>query len=470
MAKESNTNTPKTVTKKHLAKMEKEQRQNKILLIGIIAVVVVIVGLIVAGVLNNSMVFKNGRTVAKVGDEKITVEQFVHRVSYDRYQLINTYVQYASSYFASFFQDQLLQVQDELDNYVQFGSNSLDTMINEAALVQKAKSMGITVSDEEVEAEIQSNLAYYPNGTPTPTAETPTITLYPTSTLTDLQVKLSEHTATPTVPPTETPIPTATVDLTAEANAAATSTALGTPVPTATEVPATEAATEVPTEDLTPSETPTITPTATEYTEAGYQGLYATIVANIQTQASFSEAELRNYVRTVLYERKIFAEVSKNVALEQDMVWARHIVVATQEQADEVASVLKQGGDWSATAAQYSTDTTTSTADGDLGWVSKGVYGTVFDDTAFALEVGAVSDPVKTDAGYEIIQSLGHEVRQLSADQLSAAQNAAYKQFIEDAKTEIGFKKYDLWASVVPSTPEIPADYRIDTSTGTFGQ
>lgn len=470
MAKEIETNTPKPVTKKHLAKMEKEQRQKKILLIGIISVVVVIVGLIVVGVLSNSNVFKNGRTVAKVGDEKITVEQFSHRVGYDRYQLINTYVQYASSYFASFFQDQLLQVQNELDDYIQFGSDTLDTMIGERALVQKAKQMGITVTDEEVETEIQSNLAYYPNGTPTPTEATPTITYYPTSTLSDLQATLSAHTATPTVPPTETPVVTATIDLTAEANAQATSTALGTPAPTETPVIATEAVTEVPTENTTPTETATITPTATVYTEQGYKDMYSTIVANISTQASFSESELREYVRTVLYERKIFAEVSKNVAPEQDMVWARHIVVATKEQADEVAGILSKGGDWSATAAQYSTDTNTSTSDGNLGWVAKGTYGTAFDDAAFALEIGATSGVVKTDSGYEIIQSLGHEVRQLSADELSAAQTAAYRQFITDAKTEFGFKKYDLWASVVPSTPEIPSDYRIDTSTGTIGQ
>lgn len=466
MAKDINTETPKPVTKKHLARMEKEQRQNKFLLIGIISVVVVIVLLVVAGVLSNSNVFKNGRTVAKVGDEKITVEQFAHRVGYDRYQLINTYVQYASSYFASFFQDQLLQVQNELDDYIKFGSDTLDTMIGERALVQKAKQMGITVTDEEVQAEIQSNLAYFPNGTPTPTEAAPTITYYPTSTLSDLQIKLSEHTATPTVAPTETPVETATIDLTAEANAQATSTAQGTPAATETPVVATEAATEVPTENTTPTETATITPTATEYTEQGFKDLYSTIVANISTQASFSEAELRDYVRTVLYERKVFAEVSKTVAPEQDMVWARHIVVATQQQADEVLSILKSGGDWSTTAAQYSTDANTSMSDGNLGWVTKGIHGTAFDDAAFALEIGATSEVVKTDAGYEIIQSLGHEVRQLSADELSAAQTAAYRKFIADAKEEIGFKKYDLWASVVPSTPDIPADYRINTNTG----
>lgn len=469
MAKESNTNTPKALTKKHLAKLEKEQRQNKILLIGIIAVVVVIVGLIGFGVLNNT-VLKNSRAVATVGKQKITVEQFEHRVSYDRYQLINTYVQYASSYFASFFQDQLLSVQNQLDDYVQFGSDTLDSMINEAALVQKAKTMGIAVSDAEVEAEIQSNLAFFPNGSPTPTAETPTITYYPTATFSELQKTLTAQTATPTIPPTETPIVTATVDMTEAAIAQATSTAQGTPAPTEalTETPVPTDVT--PTENLTPSETPTNTLTPTPYTEQGYKDLYATIVANTQTQTAFTEAELREYVRTVLFERKIFAEVSKNIPMEQDMVWARHIVVATKEQADDIVKQLKSGGDWNTLVAANSTDTNTSTTNGDLGWITKGTKGTDFDNVAFALEVGAISDPVQTDAGYEIIQSLGHETRQLTADELSAAQSAAYKKFIDDAKTEIGFKKNDIWASVVPSTPTIPSDYRINSTTGSTGQ
>lgn len=458
MAKENSGNTPKVLTKKHLAKMEKERRQNKILLFGIIAVIVVIVGLIVFGVLNNT-VFKNNKTVAKVGDTKISVLQFQHRVSYDRFQLVQTFTQYASSYFASFFQTQLISIQDQLDNYVQFGSDTLDTMMGEAALVQKAKSMGITVTDADVEAEIQNNLAFYPNGTPTPVVPTATITYYPTSTLTDLQKSLSIHTPTATAAPTETPIAAATV--TAALNAE------GTPLATAESATATATLvppTATPTVDLTPTVTATITPTATEYTEAGFKGLYATVVSNISTNTSFTEAELRNYVRTVLIERKIFAEVSKTVTPEQDMVWARHILVATKQQADEIESLLKAGGDWSALAAQYSTDTSNNTTDGNLGWFAKGVMDKAFEDVAFSMEIGATSDPVSTKFGYHIIQVLGHEVRQLTSDELSAAQTAAYKKFIEDAKTEFNAKKYDVWASVVPSTPEIPAALRISAS------
>ena len=451
MATENSEKTPKELTKKHLARVEKENRQKKFLLYGIIGVVVVIAGLIIYGVLSTT-VLKDSKPVAKVGKTTITVKQFEDRVRYDRYQQIQTFTTYASSYFATFFQSQLLNIQNQLDSYIQFGSDTLDQMMGEAAMVQKAKSMGITVTDAEVEEYIQSQLQYFPSGTPTAAVPTATITYYPTSTLSELQKSLTAHTPTPTE------ILTATAGTSETATVEGTPAVSGTGEATATLVPPTATATELPTE------TATITPTPTEYTYQGYQNLYATVVANTLTNASFSEQELREYVRTILYEKKVYDQLAAKVSPEQDMVWARHILVATKTEADDIEQKLKAGGNWSELAAQYSTDTSNSANDGDLGWFSKGTMVKAFEDVAWTLKVGDISDPVQTDYGYHIIQVLGHEKRQLTADELTTAQKAAYQQFITDAKTELGAKKYDVWASVVPSDPSIPTQYRIDTS------
>jgi parvulin-like peptidyl-prolyl isomerase len=466
MAKENELKTPKELTKKHLARVEKEKRQKKILMYGIIAVVVIIVGLIAFGILNTT-VLKDSKPVAKVGNTTITVKQFEDRVKYDRYNQVNTFVTYASSYFASFFQSQLLNIQNQLDSYVQFGSDTLDQMINEEALVQKAKQMGITVTDEEVENYIQGQLQYYPSGTPTAEVPTATITYYPTSTLSALQQTLSF--ATPTTAPTEvaTEAPTATATPVIE-NTPATGTEVATG-------DATSAATEGPTATLESTATateaatavPSITPTATVYTKAGYDNLYSTIVADAVKNASFSEAELRAYVRDMIYEQKIYKKISAEVSPEQDMVWARHILVATEADAKVVEQKLKDGESWSSLAAYYSTDTSNSATSGDLGWFTKGTMVQAFEDAAWSMKVGDISAPVKTDYGYHIIEVLGHEKRQLTADELTTAQKAAYNKFISDAKTEFGFKKYDLWASVVPSEPTIPTEYRISSNGST---
>jgi len=165
MSADSNENKPRQLSKKHEARLEKENKQRKIIRIGVIAVVAAVVILIVYGVLD-STVLKNTKPVAKVGSTTITVEQFQKRVKFDRQQYVSQYMTYATSNYAYFFQSSLQSVQNSLDNYVQFGSDILDEMINEAVIVQKAKELGITVTDEEVQKELEANFYFYPDGTP----------------------------------------------------------------------------------------------------------------------------------------------------------------------------------------------------------------------------------------------------------------------------------------------------------------
>lgn len=453
MAKESTTKTQKSMTKKHLAKVERERRQNRILTIGIITIIAAVVILVALSMYSDQIndfyitKFVNPKAAAKVGDSTITVKEFHDRVSYERFQLVYTYETYASSYFASFFQDQLQTWQDELDNYIQFGSDTLDTMIGERALMLKANQMGITVTDEELEEQFQTLLNYYPKGTPTTSEPTATMTYYPTSTLNSQQETLTYK--TPTSTPTETAIATEIEALTTE---------------TPTEAPTEDATAEVTEEaNATPTETPTITPTATPYTYEGYQSYYSTVVANLTSQTSFTEAELREYIRSYLYQQKVFLKVSESVSPDQEMVWARHILVADEATAQQVLDKLKAGEDWNTLALEYSTDTSTSADGGDLGWFTKGKMVKPFEDAAWALGIGEISEPVETDYGFHIIQVLGHEVRQLSADELSTAQTNAYNQFIEDAKEEFGVTKYDVWAKNVPTEPTIPDEYRLSS-------
>jgi parvulin-like peptidyl-prolyl isomerase len=146
------------------------------------------------------------------------------------------------------------------------------------------------------------------------------------------------------------------------------------------------------------------------------------------------------------------------------MVWARHILVADQATAIEVLAKLNAGEDWNKLAAEYSTDTSNSANGGDLGWFSKGTMVSAFEDAAWVLEIGQVSDPIATDYGYHIIQVLGHENRQLTADELSNSQSAAYQKFVDDAKAEFVVTKFDIWAKNVPTTPTIPDTLRISTT------
>jgi parvulin-like peptidyl-prolyl isomerase len=91
----------------------------------------------------------------------------------------------------------------------------------------------------------------------------------------------------------------------------------------------------------------------------------------------------------------------------------------------------------------------------------KGQEVAAFDTAIFALNVGDFSEPVQLTTGWAVVQVLGHETRQLSESELSAAKGRVYTKFIDDAKASLKIKKYNIWASVVPNTPAIPDQYKI---------
>ncbi|MFC7688238.1 peptidylprolyl isomerase [Ureibacillus sp. GCM10028918] len=82
---------------------------------------------------------------------------------------------------------------------------------------------------------------------------------------------------------------------------------------------------------------------------------------------------------------------------------ARHILVADEETAFTVVEKLKAGGDFAALAKEYSSDGSASNG-GELGWFTVGSMVDEFNDAAYALELNQVSEPVKSEFGYHIIE------------------------------------------------------------------
>lgn len=74
---------------------------------------------------------------------------------------------------------------------------------------------------------------------------------------------------------------------------------------------------------------------------------------------------------------------------------------------EEVAAKLKQGEDFAELAKEYSDDTGTKERGGDLGFFERRMMVQPFDEAAFNLEVGEISDIVETQFGYHIIKLLG---------------------------------------------------------------
>ena len=436
----ANTSSPKKATRKHLARLEREKKQKRILLYGIVIVLVAVVGVLGYGLLNE-FVFKYNRPIAKVDGDTIQPQEFQTRVKFDRLQLIQQYqtnyqiYQYFQSdeQFADQFKQSLTTIQNQLatdTNALEaFGNNTLEQMINELVVQQEAATMGITVSEQEVEESLQAAFQYYPNGTPTPA---PTAVIASTSTLSPTQLALV--TATPT--PTEI-----IVEETAE--------------PTAT--PTAASGSE---EEALPTEEPTPFPTSTPYTLEGYQTV---LQNNLDELALYDihEADLRSYFKSQLLTQKVYDVVTADVPTSEQQVWARHILVADKAIADLVLSELEKGEDWNALAAQYSQDDSNKDLGGDLGWFGRGQMVTEFEDAAFAMEIGEISEPVQTQFGWHIIQLLGKEDRPLSAQALETKKNEVFNTWVTEKRDAKTVEIFDTWKDWVPSEPQIPSNLMV---------
>jgi peptidyl-prolyl cis-trans isomerase C len=133
------------------------------------------------------------------------------------------------------------------------------------------------------------------------------------------------------------------------------------------------------------------------------------------TVGKLVEAEGKTAVLVGEPDAKAFYEKNPDQFKEPEMVRASHILARFPEGADpsakkkarakidDVLGQVRRGGDFAALARQHSEDGSAQ-AGGDLNFFGPGQMVPAFEKTAFALQVGQVSDVVETQFGYHIIK------------------------------------------------------------------
>jgi peptidyl-prolyl cis-trans isomerase C len=99
---------------------------------------------------------------------------------------------------------------------------------------------------------------------------------------------------------------------------------------------------------------------------------------------------------------KVYNEAIKQTPNEQE-VRARHILVATESEAKDIEAQLKNGADFATLAKQKSKDPGAAEG-GELGYFTKDQMVPEFAEAAFKLDKGQISDPVKTQFGWHVIE------------------------------------------------------------------
>lgn len=448
---------PAMHTKKHLARLERENTQRRYLLIGTITVLVLAIGFIAYGLLDN-YVFKYNQPVVQVGNKVVNVRDYEVQGKFQRLQLIqqfDQYYQFLQQYPTDPFglTGTLQQISTQLTDPTIVSKNVVDQIANDLVIEREALARGITVTDKEVDDYIQTLYGYFPNGTPTPT-----LTAAPILTSTYSATQLALITLTPTWTPGPSPTPTQTPTSTVTSTPGA-----GTPTsvpPTATEVtPPTETPTVTPTgptATATITQTPTITLTPTPYTEELYKTNVKNNVTN-WTAIGFTESDFCKVVRYQLLREKLLETFKKDTPTSEEQIWARHILVADEATANAALARIKNGEDFGKIVAELSTDTTSKVLNGDLGWFGKGVMDTDFENAALSLGIGEISQPVKSQFGYHIIQVLGKENKPLTPEEITNKTLTTFNEWLTKAGAVTDVKKFDTWTNHLITLPAFTA-------------
>ena len=132
----------------------------------------------------------------------------------------------------------------------------------------------------------------------------------------------------------------------------------------------------------------------------------------------------------------------------QDELHARHILVKTQAEAQDIEKQLAGGAKFEDLAKSKSIDTGSAANGGDLGFFAKGQMVKPFEDAAFGLKVGLVSQALQSQFGWHIIR----------VDETRKTQPAPFEQLAQQLQQQVLFKKFDdEVAALKKGTPvEIP--------------
>jgi hypothetical protein len=402
-------------SRKHVARAERERRLRRWILIGTALTVLLVLGILGYGIID-LLVIRPSQPVLIVNGQQVTTREFQARVRLRQRDLLYQYqnaLQMRSlltgenPQFEESIQQQISTIETTLSNPLIIGQEVLNQLIQEVLVRQEAQRRGIEVTEAEVERRVQELFGYYPEGTPTP---------LPTRT------PDAERTATALALPTATPLADATAG----------------PSPTAS---------------------PTLAPTAspTSYTAEAFEENLQNLFQSLE-EFEIREQDFYAAITAQMYQEKLIADFEQAVPREQLQVHLQHIQLEDEEAAQEVGQRLEQGEAWATLAEELSTDTGTANIEGDLGWLLESQVQRRFGEQAgvvFELEAGEISEPIESQAGWNVFRVVEREVRPLSD---SVIQNEAFEAFnawLAETRDQAEVEMKDYWIQRVPVPPTL---------------
>jgi parvulin-like peptidyl-prolyl isomerase len=462
----------------YLSRAERDHMYQRWVLVGAALVGIVVLVILVGALVNDQFVVP-GQELVKVNGEELTIDEFRDRLKYERFTqaeqvraVYNSVQESDAELSDQEVRDQtisLLSQQgsplEQLLNTEGFANQVLTAMEQELIVGQTAEELGVEVDDAAIEEAVENEMTLY---TGRILRETPTST--PSEVPSETATPLVTSTASPT--PSQTLTPSQTVQPTLEGCAEGEECATVTPLPTSV-----------------PSNTPTVTPEFSETPTPTETPL------TIQDSAATTEAFRNDYfsggeetsglnedaIRNVFYYRALSdgvrdiitadSEAYPDYFVGEDETWVdvRHILIQFPqdqpappegddneyyEEAFQIYEAL-QAGESFAALAQSASDDGSGANGGSLGWSTSSDYVEGFKEAVETLPIGAISEPVRSQFGYHVIQVMDREARDLTDTQEESLRDQKFAEWLQEQRLIARIERRDSWQDYIPDEPDI---------------
>ncbi|MET0697390.1 MAG: peptidylprolyl isomerase [Acidimicrobiia bacterium] len=196
-----------------------------------------------------------------------------------------------------------------------------------------------------------------------------------------------------------------------------------------------------------------------------------------QTREEFLEAQqaTEELLQQVAHSQLLVAEISETLQADVEqptqeeidtlisdaeaLFCSSHILVGSEQEANDVLARIEAGEDFATLAAEVSTDTASGAQGGDLGCSAPETYDPAFAAALTEAEVGVPTAPVESQFGFHVILLRDDElpteaeaIESLTADASSAAANTWFTEQFESAEVTVD-ETYGTWEAT--PTPQV---------------
>jgi len=170
-------------------------------------------------------------------------------------------------------------------------------------------------------------------------------------------------------------------------------------------------------------------------------------VANFEVwlkREAMSLEEMREILRGEMIATKMTNAIAEQVPLRAEHIQARHILVDSEAQAQQVLSQIQAGGDFVALARTYSLDASTRDNGGDLDYFPRGILlASEVEVVAFSLQPGQVSEIVPSRMGFHIVQVVRREAdRAISEENLRLLRDKKVREWLDALRASATIQRF----------------------------